>query len=569
MSDKPTVEDVQERLKVENVVLLNAEQRKELRDDIEAVFNSAEAAEDKDTMSSMLESVTALNNYEAIIEQVSNIESKTEETEEESEESAEATEEKPEEAETEEKAETEAEETAEETSSATEEVAEKESEESAPVAETEATEAVADAAEETVETAPEEVAMAASAISGDDATNEEKKPAPRVQVVAQVGSDIKGGFTAGAEFRSLDEVNKAFINKLDAIRGVRTSEAEQRAVVSLVASIGEDRYLDHDLYANMEKIDAATGEQALVASGGYCAPLPVNYDIFGVGSSIRPVRDSLPTFAANRGGIRYIAPPVLGAYNSAISLWTAANDANPTDPTTKPVLKVACASEQTATADAVTLSLEFGNLMARAFPELVQRHNQLALIQHARFAERTLLNKISAASTKVTVEHELGATRDLLHAIARASAAYRNRHRIPRPIKLRAILPEWTRDLLREDIASNMAIENLDVSDGQLDSWFSSRGLSISWHVDDTFATQTNNTELNPFPDSIKFWVFAEGTFLFLDGGTLDLGVIRDSDLVGTNDYRTFVETFEGIAKVGIEALEVSADVAIGVNSGS
>ena len=59
------------------------------------------------------------------------------------------------------------------------------------------------------------------------------------------------------------------------------------------------------------------------------------------------------------------------------------------------------------------------------------------------------------------------------------------------------------------------------------------------------------------FPDSFDWYLFAEGTFLFLDGGSLDLGIIRDSSLVGTNDYKMFVETFEGVAKVGIESLRI------------
>ena len=50
---------------------------------------------------------------------------------------------------------------------------------------------------------------------------------------------------------------------------------------------------------------------------------------------------------------------------------------------------------------------------------------------------------------------------------------------------------------------------------------------------------------------------------MFLDGGTLDLGIIRDSTLVGTNDYKMFVETFEGIAKVGIESLSVTSTIQI------
>ena len=48
---------------------------------------------------------------------------------------------------------------------------------------------------------------------------------------------------------------------------------------------------------------------------------------------------------------------------------------------------------------------------------------------------------------------------------------------------------------------------------------------------------------------------------MFLDGGTLDLGIIRDSTLVGTNDYKMFVETFEGVAKVGVESLKVTSTI--------
>jgi hypothetical protein len=65
------------------------------------------------------------------------------------------------------------------------------------------------------------------------------------------------------------------------------------------------------------------------------------------------------------------------------------------------------------------------------------------------------------------------------------------------------------------------------------------------------------------FPDTFTWYMFAEGTFLFLDGGTLDLGIIRDSTLVGTNDYKMFVETFEGIAKVGVESIKVTSTIAV------
>jgi hypothetical protein len=55
----------------------------------------------------------------------------------------------------------------------------------------------------------------------------------------------------------------------------------------------------------------------------------------------------------------------------------------------------------------------------------------------------------------------------------------------------------------------------------------------------------------------LAWFLYVEGTFQFLDGGRLDIGVVRDSVLDGTNDYETFVETFEGVAYRGIEAYQV------------
>lgn len=539
------------------ITSLSAKELKQLREDIGAEFDKAEEAEDIDAMEAVAVKGDILKNFEQLMASVNDVTKDVKlEVENESDAEVEVTvesgddkdeDEKPAESD---KDEDKADDKADTTSEA--EVAE-------------------DAKNES-----EVPAMAASAVlpeAKDEGEGKELTPVTAagssieyIKARPFAGHDLKG-LVAGAEFQDQMDIASAMIDKIDQIRGTHGGDGEKRTVVSLRASVDEARMLTTDSIGNMAKIDPVAYGSALVASGGWCAPLPINYDIMGVGTTARPVRDSLPTFGATRGGIRYIQPPTLGAYNAAISLWTAENDATPTNPAVKPSLKVNCANELEATADAVTLSLIFGNFMSRAFPELVQRHNQLALIQHARFAERTLLNKISAASTPVTTSHGLGYGRDLLLSISQASAFYRNRHRIPRPVRLRAIMPEWVRDAVREDIATNLNVGTSDIaiSDAQVDAWFASRGLNITWHLDDTLATQTSGAALNAFPTTIKWWLFAEGTFLFLDGGTLDLGVVRDSELIDTNDYRTFVETFEGIAKVGIEAMEITSTSDLGV----
>jgi hypothetical protein len=202
--------------------------------------------------------------------------------------------------------------------------------------------------------------------------------------------------------------------------------------------------------------------------------------------------------------------------------------------------------------------------MTRAYPELVARHNELALIQHAREAEQYIVSKLSSASTAVTSTSLIGFARDFLVQVGRASAAYRSRHRLDPAMQLKVIAPSWLKDAMRADLVLSMPGDNtMNVADSEIDGYLAARGVSITFSPDMTvFGTQSGGA-MTEFPDSFDWYLYAEGTFLFLDGGTLDLGIIRDSTLVGTNDYKMFVETFEGIAKVGIESIKVTSTISV------
>ncbi len=63
------------------------------------------------------------------------------------------------------------------------------------------------------------------------------------------------------------------------------------------------------------------------------------------------------------------------------------------------------------------------------------------------------------------------------------------------------------------------------------------------------------------FPGKIDSLLFTPGSWLFLDGGSLDLGLVRDSALNAKNKYRQFMETFEGAAFRGIESLRLVMEV--------
>ena len=445
------------------------------------------------------------------------------------------------------------------------------------VAETPAEEAVVAAAEEVateqLTEAPiaqeDQEAPVTAAVNEPDAVIEapaDRRPVAQASVASvaiTAGADIPG-YTAGSAITDMSEVAQAMSKRLHTLRRVNGGDGEQHIVASITTSFPEERTLTQDAESNWNKIQNVVGPEALVASGGHQAPFEVKYDIFGIGSAVRPLRDALPRFQADRGGIRYIVPPVLSDYPSAVGIWTAANDSAETpSPSAKLSLSVTAATETTVATDAVTLQLQFGNLLTRAYPELIARHNELGLIQHAREAEQQILTRLTAASTAVTTTSLIGMGRDYLVQLGRAAAAYRARHRLESDAPLRVIAPAWIKDAMAADLTLSMPGDSTMSAYGEIDAYIASRGINMTWHLDDSNMTgaQSGSAALNEFYDTFTWYIFAEGTFLFLDGGTLDLGIIRDSTLVGTNDYKMFVETFEGVAKVGVESLKVVSTI--------
>lgn len=413
---------------------------------------------------------------------------------------------------------------------------------------------------------------------------EELRPAPKASapVVITAGADLPG-ITAGSELSSIKDVAQALLTRKHGMGRTSGGDGEQHTVATFSTTFPADRMLNaNDIEGNRAKINAVVAPEAIVAAGGLTAPVETSYDIFELGeTSVRPVRDALAVFGADRGGLRFMTPPVLSDLEGAVSLWTMQDDIDAATPEApnpvKPCLRVAAGVEVTVYTDAIPLCLTFGNLGARAYPELVERHTQLAMVQQARFAETRLLTRIGALSTQVTAGSELGAARDIFVQIEQAAAAYRSRYRLDPNAPLRVIFPEWFKNALRADLTKQLPGDGRDgtfnLGEAEINTWFATRNINVSWHLDgetgQIFGAQADGALLK-FPSNVIWYLFSEGTFLFLDGGTLDLGLVRDSTLNGTNDYKVFVETFEGVAKVGVESLRVTSALAIkGSSSGT
>lgn len=451
--------------------------------------------------------------------------------------------------------------------------------------------AVAELATEEIITESSEEPVTASNTPKDLEAPEDRRPqASEAPSVAITASAEMSGVSVGSKLPNVRAVAQLLINRKEAMGNTTGGDNEKASVAKFSTAFPEDRTLDPmDIHSNRGKVEAVVAsamkdyaEKGLIAAGGLVAPVTNRYELFGFSeTTARPVKDALLVFAADRGGIRYITPPVLKDAIGATSLWTLADDvaaATPGEPNpVKPSLRFTAGQEVTVYTDAIPLIMTFGNIISRTYPELVERQIELAKVWHARYSEVRLITRIGALSTPVSAPSQLGAARDIFVQVEQAAAGYRSRYRLDPTAPLRVIFPEWFKNALRSDLTKQLPGDGQDVTfnlaDSDITRWFASRNITVTWHLDgeegQIFEDQAPG-DLLDFPDELIWYMFAEGTFLFLDGGELDLGLVRDSTLNGTNDYKLFMETFEGVAKIGIESLRITSELAIiGASSGT
>lgn len=309
---------------------------------------------------------------------------------------------------------------------------------------------------------------------------------------------------------------------------------------------------------------------ALTASGGNCAPVTPYYQLANVSTVERPVRDALIGFIADRGGINFAPPPVLGDITDAVGIITSDQDQAGGSAGTKTCQTVICPEFEIVTVDSVFHCVTAGNLGARAFPEQIAQFNALVLAQHARVAETNLLNAIKAGSTNITADGQAvngdGALATLLNDILVSAAGIRSRNRMTQGARLQAILPAWTLDLLIGDLVAS-EFQRFAYTQSGVEALLGSYGVSVSWTIDgpssgtgQIFGAQSPGAVVG-YPAEIQWALFPPGSWLFVDSGVLELGIVRDSVLNATNSYQIFGESWENAAGIGVESLWITSTV--------
>jgi len=333
----------------------------------------------------------------------------------------------------------------------------------------------------------------------------------------------------------------------------------RQALVRLEKAYPENRQFGMSVEENTRMVADVADNRVIVASGGVCGPLEADFSHPVCGDRGRPIRDSLPAFQADRGGLRFAPAATVGDLTDAITVWTAENDESP-GVLTKACPHVDCPDEVEARTDAIVQCLTVGNFQAKFNPEFWRSRLDLLLIEHDRIAEQTLFAEMQATATDVTWAATGGGTaKETLRIIDRAAAGIRSRLRLDTTTQLNYVAPGWLFDALRSSVTN--AADDLDeysAADSVLAGFFAGRNINVVTSQDlQVFAPQTAGALIN-FPATATSILYPEGTYLFLDGGTIDLGIeITDSTLNETNERQAFAETFEQAVFRGCEALEI------------
>jgi hypothetical protein len=416
-----------------------------------------------------------------------------------------------------------------------------------------------------------------------------------------VDGDVPG-FTAGATL-TRDQLTEAFRRKAMALNSA--GAAGRHTVARVEFTYPEAHVLTNDGALNEQRLDAARRPESLTAaaqSGGLCLPLQVLYDIATVGVTDRPIRDSLTPFQVQRGALQYRLPFDALTMTEGLGVWGQDNDqsvtVNPDQTVTyeagndtqgnafgpKTCFIADCPGVVEASIYSTYLCLEFPNMTARFDPEWVRAINDSAGVAHARFSENQIWSRLLAASKIVYAAPSVGAgagfsaIREMLASYDKVISYYRSRHRLNDTVSLSTILPQWVIQMIATDAARMMNTSGditplMSIGRAQIESWFATRNVRVTWHLDGLAAPPAAIDGITPpaqfydtlaagqhvpgWPNAVDSLLYITGEWLLLDGGTLDLGLVRDSQLNMRNRYQTFAESFEGVAFRGLESLRV------------
>jgi len=178
------------------------------------------------------------------------------------------------------------------------------------------------------------------------------------------------------------------------------------------------------------------------------------------------------------------------------------------------------------------------------------------------------LGATTTGGTIGTPTEPFGIARDILLTIRAATSEFRWTNRLDPTQPMNWLAPAWLRDAIVSDLQLQApGDDTLGTTYGEVDGYLGALNINPIWYIDDVPGLAAGGSGAQPQPaltaansdhDSYlgyaaraEWLLYPTGAFVRLDGGSLDLGVVRTKDDVVRNKYCEFAETFETLAYMG------------------
>jgi hypothetical protein len=356
------------------------------------------------------------------------------------------------------------------------------------------------------------------------------------------------GKAAGDNFGSWGELAQALADKSE---NVRSNTTEKFNVGRIAGVFSPDRILDENPLFNLSLFDEAE------LTAAFCAPFEPQYDLACWTTDRRPVRNSLASYRAPRGGVTIYPSPSMEDVSTGFGIWTDADDDD--DQAEKVCATIECATPVEYKIYGVWRCLTVKNLLAMTFPELVEAYLNRLASQHARLAETQLLEAMATgADTLETNSLGYNASTSITTTILNYLALYQEQQRWDIGA-MDAWLPRWVLFALKADLMRRRTTNGYvgAPSDAQINALFSDVGVTPHWYIDTpSWATPVPalavSGRLGRFPRNLEVLVAPRGKFAVMDRGELSIGVTgnnlyRDNASNAKNEFTFFFENFEGV----------------------
>jgi len=363
--------------------------------------------------------------------------------------------------------------------------------------------------------------------------------APRASLTA--AADVPS-FSAGQKFGNLTEAAKAIgvsLNNLPKGAPKGTHARNGAVVITLPENkFNQNEYRGRDAEMLLEAASESrlTGG-SLVAAGGWGAPSETLMDFCGGETTEGLI--SLPEVTITRGGVQYTKGPsfddVMAATEGFWDMTEAVAEAGTEE---KTALRPELPDFVEKRLDAVGVMIEAGLLLRKGWPEVIERYTELALVAHQYKLHAKTINQILAyTGASINVPNGFGNALDVLHILDVVAYGERQRNALGEATTLEVVLPRWVKGVIKADLANRTGVDFLNVTDAQINGWFSARGLRVQWLAHWQNVDVTTAGIATKYPATVQAIMYPAGTYVRGTSDVITLDTVYDSVNLKKNDY--------------------------------